>query len=138
MSRELIASLLMLLLIAGAWWNIRAVDSLSGDMLSALEESEQAADKGDCYAALKAMDDALERWLKADSYTHIFIRHSEIDSTAGVEGAAALRRSGQLRRRLRQAALPHHQHTGNGASQHRQHFLRRILTCPAAAWTAPP
>ena len=82
MSRELIASLLMLLLIAGAWWNIRAVDSLSGDMLSALEESEQAADKGDCCAALKAMDAALERWLKADSYTHIFIRHSEIDSTA--------------------------------------------------------
>ena len=82
MSREVLASLLLLLLIVGAWWNIRAVDSLSGYMLSSLEESEQAADKGDWTAALKAMDDALERWLKADSYTHIFIRHSEIDSTA--------------------------------------------------------
>lgn len=82
MSREVLASLLLLLLIVGAWWNIRAVDSLSGDMLSSLEESEQAADKGDWAAALKAMDNALERWLKADSYTHIFIRHSEIDSTA--------------------------------------------------------
>ncbi len=82
MSREVLASLLLLLLIVGAWWNIRAVDSLSGYMLSSLEESEQAADKGDWAAALKAMDNALERWLKADSYTHIFIRHSEIDSTA--------------------------------------------------------
>ena len=82
MSREVLASLLLLLRIVGAWWNIRAVDSLSGYMLSSLEESEQAADKGDWAAALKAMDDALERWLKADSYTHIFIRHSEIDSTA--------------------------------------------------------
>ncbi len=82
MSRELLASLLILLLILGAWWNIRAVDSLSEDMLSALEVSEQAAEAGDGAAALRAMDAALERWLRADSYTHIFIRHSEIDSTA--------------------------------------------------------
>ena len=82
MSRESLAALLILLLILGAWWNIGAVDSLSRDMLSALEESEQAADRGDCYGALRAMDKALDRWLNADSYTHIFIRHSEIDSTA--------------------------------------------------------
>lgn len=82
MSRELLAFLLILLLIAGSWWNIAAVDSLSEDMLSALEESEQAADIGDRDKALDALDRALERWLRSDSYTHIFIRHSEIDSTA--------------------------------------------------------
>lgn len=82
MSREMLASLLILLLIAGAWWNIGAVDRLSDDMLAALEESRQAAEAGDDSQALEALDTALERWLQADSYTHIFIRHSEIDSTA--------------------------------------------------------
>lgn len=82
MSREILASLLILLLILGAWWNIRAVDSLSEDMLSQLELSEHAAATGDAAQALEALDMALERWLRADSYTHIFIRHSEIDSTA--------------------------------------------------------
>lgn len=82
MSREMLASLLILLLIAGAWWNISAVDHLSEDMLSALDESQQAADEGDAVKALEALNRGLERWIQADSYTHIFIRHSEIDSTA--------------------------------------------------------
>lgn len=82
MSREWAASLLILLLVLGAWWNIAAVDSLSDDMLSRLERSEQAALAGDSAQALELLDSALELWLRADSYTHIFIRHSEIDSTA--------------------------------------------------------
>ena len=82
MSREIAAALLLLLLMAGAWWNISAVDRLSGDMLEQLELSRQAAEEGDASRALEELDPALERWLKADSYTHIFIRHSEIDSTA--------------------------------------------------------
>ena len=82
MSRECAASLLILLLVLGAWWNIAAVDSLSDDMLSRLERSEQAALAGDSAQALELLDSALELWLRADSYTHIFIRHSEIDSTA--------------------------------------------------------
>lgn len=82
MNREIAAALLLLLLAAGAWWNISAVDGLAGDMLSQLELSEQAAEAGDAAQALVGLDMALERWLRADSYTHIFIRHSEIDSTA--------------------------------------------------------
>ncbi len=82
MNREIAAALLLLLLAAGAWWNISAVDRLAGDMLAQLELSEQAAEAGDAAQALVGLDMALERWLRADSYTHIFIRHSEIDSTA--------------------------------------------------------
>ena len=51
-------------------------------MREALELARQAAEEGDASRALEELDPALERWLKADSYTHIFIRHSEIDSTA--------------------------------------------------------
>lgn len=82
MNRELAAGALLAILIAGAWWNIHAVDALTGDILTDLDASQAAAEEGDRPAAEAALDKALKRWLDAGSYTHIFIRHSEIDSTA--------------------------------------------------------
>lgn len=82
MKRELAAGVLLLLLMAGAWWNIRAVDTLTGDILAGLDISQAAEEQGDHLTAQAALDKALNRWLEADSYTHIFIRHAEIDSTA--------------------------------------------------------
>lgn len=82
MARELAAGLLLLLLIAGAWWNIHAVDSLTGDILAGLDTSQAAEEQGDLPGAQAALDKAMNRWLEADSYTHIFIRHAEIDATA--------------------------------------------------------
>ena len=82
MSRELAAGALLLLLVAGAWWNIHAVDSLTGEIMRDLDASQAAEEQGRHLDAQAALDKALNRWLEADSYTHIFIRHAEIDSTA--------------------------------------------------------
>lgn len=82
MKRELAAGALLLLLMAGAWWNIHAVDTLTGEIMGDLDASQTAGEQGDHLAAQAALDKALNRWLEADSYTHIFIRHAEIDSTA--------------------------------------------------------
>lgn len=82
MKRETAAWVLLLLLIGGAWWNIRSVDRLTDSILRSLDKSQAAALRGETETACAAMDEALQTWLKADSYTHIFIRHSEIDSTA--------------------------------------------------------
>ena len=82
MKRELAAGALLLLLMAGAWWNIRAVVTLTGDILAGLDISQAAEEQGDHLTAQAALAKALNRWLEADSYTHIFIRHAEIDSTA--------------------------------------------------------
>ena len=82
MKLELAAGALLLLLMAGAWWNIRAVDTLTGDILAGLDISQAAEEQGDHLTAQAALAKALNRWLEADSYTHIFIRHAEIDSTA--------------------------------------------------------
>lgn len=82
MNREWAAGILLVLLIVGAWWNIRAVDRLTGDILAGLEASQEAEERGDQSGAQAALDTALNRWLEADSYTHIFIRHAEIDATA--------------------------------------------------------
>ena len=82
MKRELAAGTLLALLIAGAWWNIRAVDRLTGDILAGLDTAQTAEARGQPEEAREALDKALKRWLEADRYTHIFIRHTEIDATA--------------------------------------------------------
>ena len=61
MKRELAAGLLLLALIGGAIYNIFYVGELVRDI---------SAEK------------ALQKWLGAERYTHIFVRHSEIDATA--------------------------------------------------------
>ena len=82
MKRELAAGTLLALLIAGAWWNIRAVDTLTGEIMGDLDTAQAAEARGQPEEAREALDKALKRWLEADRYTHIFIRHAEIDSTA--------------------------------------------------------
>ena len=82
MKRELAAGTLLVLLIAGAWWNIRAVDRLTGEIMAGLDAAQAAEARGQAAEAREALDKALKRWLEADRYTHIFIRHAEIDSTA--------------------------------------------------------
>ena len=67
---------------AGAWWNIHAVDTLTGEIMADLDASQAAEEQSNHPAARAALDKALNRWLEADSYTHIFIRHTEIDATA--------------------------------------------------------
>ena len=80
--REYMAIVLLVLLIALSVYNIKSIDSLTGDIGITLSKSQSAAEKLDFKAARGYLDEALERWLSADSYTHIFLRHPEIDSTA--------------------------------------------------------
>lgn len=80
--REYVAIALALLLTALSVWNIESIDSLTGDIEIALSKSQSAAEKLDFSGANAYLDEGLDRWLAADGYTHIFLRHPEIDSTA--------------------------------------------------------
>ncbi len=82
MKRVITAAALLLLLILASVWNIRRVDSLTGELETLLSRSEQAALDGSFDRAEGLANEALTLWLEADGYTHIFIRHSEIDSTS--------------------------------------------------------
>lgn len=82
MKRVITAAVLLLLLILASVWNIRRVDSLTGELETLLSRSEQAALDGSFAQAEDIANEALTLWLESDSYTHIFIRHSEIDSTS--------------------------------------------------------
>ena len=82
MRKEAAAALGLILLLVIAQWNIRAVDRLTGQILTRLERSEQALEAGSPGVARRELDTALELWLSADGYTHIFLRHAEIDAAS--------------------------------------------------------
>ena len=79
--KEFAAASILCVLLAFSLWNIGTVDKLTDEIILCLAKSQSCAEKLDIKGAGKNLDEGLELWLKADGYTHIFIRHSEIDST---------------------------------------------------------
>ena len=82
MKRELAAGLLLLALICGAIYNIFYVGDLVRDISAELYASQEALAAGSGERAEEYAEKALQKWLGAEQYTHIFVRHSEIDATA--------------------------------------------------------
>ena len=80
MRREFFALLLLAVLITLSLWNIHTVDKLTEDIQALIDRAESAALIGDKAIAQAQFEKALKSWLGAKSYTHIFIRHPEIDS----------------------------------------------------------
>ena len=79
--KEFGAAAVLCVLLAFSLWNIRTIDTLTDRILLSLAKSQSCAEKLDIKGAGKNLDEGLELWLEAEGYTHIFIRHSEIDST---------------------------------------------------------
>ena len=84
MAREKWALLLLLSLVAGAGWNIHRADRLCREMELQLTEAESSAAAADWDTARDKIEAAVEIWLDAEEYTHIFIRHSEIDAASDI------------------------------------------------------
>ena len=82
MKREWIAGALLLLLFLAALVNIACLDRLIGGIEAEVGRAQALAESGDFDAAEETLDTAIETWIAANSYTHIFIRHPEIDSTS--------------------------------------------------------
>ena len=82
MKKEWIAAALLALLFAASLVNIACLDRLIGRIEAETDRSKALAAGGDFPAAEAALDEAVELWIAANSYTHIFIRHPEIDSTS--------------------------------------------------------
>lgn len=80
MKKELFAAIVIISLLAGAGYNIFHIKTLSKSISNHLDSAIQACVVNDYNAAETELSDALNLWLEADGYTHIFIRHAEIDS----------------------------------------------------------
>ena len=81
MKKEIAAAVILALVFIGVLVNIK----VAGNIILSLEEdvtaAYESAEKGDFDHAKPQLDAAVEHWMSLDGYTHIFIRHSEINST---------------------------------------------------------
>ncbi len=82
MKREWIAAALLALLFSLSLYNIAYLDRLIGVIGEELSASQSLAESGRFREAEEALDRAIARWVGANAYTHIFIRHPEIDATS--------------------------------------------------------
>lgn len=80
MKKEFCAGTLVLLLFIGAIWNIFYLNRLADRLETHIDCSRQACTQEDFPTAERELRQSLEIWLQADGYTHIFIRHTEIDA----------------------------------------------------------
>jgi len=81
MKKEVAAAALLIALIAASLFNVGWLDRFVGGISDCLELSRECMEAGDFKEAENQLLLAIETWTGADGYTHIFIRHSEINST---------------------------------------------------------
>ncbi len=81
MKKELIAAVLLAVIFAGVMLNIRASEKIVSSLMSEVDAAYAQLKSGNSENAAETLDKAIEHWLTLDGYTHIFIRHSEINST---------------------------------------------------------
>lgn len=84
MKKEIIAAVFLLLLFGGTLFNTTFLLNSMDGIAETIGNSQNAADADDLGTAVKEAERALEQWLKLDYYTHIFVRHSELDATTDV------------------------------------------------------
>lgn len=81
MTREIIAYILLVALFIGALINIFWMDKTLGALKDDVMEAFSYAESGDFDKSQKMLEGACDKWLSLDAYTHVFIKHTEIDST---------------------------------------------------------
>lgn len=81
MKKEIISALLLLLIFSGVLVNIRINERIVTSLINEVDMSYENLKSGNEDKAMQQLDTAIEHWLNLDGYTHIFIRHSEINST---------------------------------------------------------
>lgn len=80
MKKAVTAGLLLLAMVAASGWNVRFLDDFTDAMVGTLERSRECWAAGDVKKAAALAESVLEDWLDAAPYTHIFIRHAEVDA----------------------------------------------------------
>ena len=79
MKKELCAAIALLLLILAALGNLVYLTNLMEQISGHIEYSLLYCSLDDYAAAYTETNKALELWKSSENYTHVFIRHSDID-----------------------------------------------------------
>lgn len=78
--KKAVAALALLGLLSGiSVWNIRTLDALTAEMEVHIERSRICRREGDLPGAERALSQALSLWYDAERYTHVFLRHPEVN-----------------------------------------------------------
>lgn len=80
MKKEIITGCFLIIMLAAAFVNIHYLDKLTDNVTKLIEESEAYAEKNDWDQAERKAEEAAKRWSDSDPYTHLVLRHSEIES----------------------------------------------------------
>lgn len=86
MRKELFAAIILAALAFTSTWNLKHIKSLTGELSSLMRQSYVMAAAGNWGAANTLAQKGADIWNSSDSYTHIFIRHSEVDLTTDAFG----------------------------------------------------
>ncbi len=81
MKKEIVAAALLAALFAGVIINIRVSEKLALELTDEINAAYESLLLGEAELSRSQTNAAIEHWLELDWYTHIFIRHSEINST---------------------------------------------------------
>jgi len=84
MKKTVLALSLLLGMALLSLWNLQHLERLTEELCSGTVSVRQLCREGNFSAAEAVLDDTLDRWLGSDGYTHIFIRHSEIDAASDI------------------------------------------------------
>ena len=80
MKKTIGAAVLMLILLGISAWNIHFLDGFTNRLEEQIEQSRACWLSGDMDGARDALNSALDDWHGTEIYTHVFIRHAEVDA----------------------------------------------------------
>lgn len=79
-SKEIAAAVLLSVMILAAAVNVACINRLCGEISELVSKAADAARINDWDSAERFSDSAMTLWERKDSYTHVVLRHSEIDT----------------------------------------------------------
>ena len=80
MKKEILVGAFLILMLTAALVNIHYLNKLTGDVVAFIQEAESAALEEDWIDAEIKAEAAAKLWTESDSYTHLVLRHPEIES----------------------------------------------------------
>ncbi len=86
MKKELFAALILICLIVLSIWNLWYVEKMTTELSETISASYTLALEGKWEMAEKLAETGTAQWNNSDNYTHIFIRHTDIDTTTDAFG----------------------------------------------------
>lgn len=83
MKKEIFAGALLAALLALSLINVRAIKSICADVEELIGDAEGYVYAGDWENAERSAEEAIERFESHSSYTHIVLRHTDIETLTG-------------------------------------------------------